>query len=51
MLGIKKLYQLKIIQKSLVHFAPFIELGFLVAFLFGEKLLEIWINFNNSLYL
>jgi len=40
----------KIINKSLVHFAPFIQIGFLVAFLFGVKLLEIWINFNNSLY-
>ena len=26
----------KIIKKSLVHFAPFIQSGFLVAFLFGE---------------
>ena len=26
----------KIIKKSLVHFAPFIQTGFLVAFLFGE---------------
>lgn len=26
----------KIIKKSLVHFAPFIQVGFLVAFLFGD---------------
>jgi len=26
----------KIIKKSLVHFAPFIQVGFLIAFLFGE---------------
>ena len=28
----------KIIKKSLVHFAPFIQFGFLVAFLFGDIL-------------
>lgn len=26
----------KIIKKSLVHFAPFIQVGFLIAFLFGD---------------
>ena len=31
----------KIIKKSLVHFAPFIQLGFLVAFLFGEAVEKI----------
>lgn len=41
----------KIIKKSLVHFAPFIQMGFLVAFLFGDKLLEIWNNFNSNLLL
>ena len=28
----------KIIKKSLVHFAPFIQAGFLIAFLFGDLL-------------
>lgn len=28
----------KIIKKSLVHFAPFIQVGFLIAFLFGDFL-------------
>jgi len=40
----------KVIKKSLVHFAPFIQIGFLTAFLFGEKLLSLWISFNNNLY-
>lgn len=39
----------KIIKKSLIHFAPFIQFGLLFAIFFGEKLLEIWINFNSSL--
>jgi prepilin signal peptidase PulO-like enzyme (type II secretory pathway) len=39
----------KIIKKTLIHFAPFIQIGFLTACLFGEKLLEIWVTFNNNL--
>jgi len=31
----------KIINKSLVHFAPFIQVGFLVAFLFGDFIWKI----------
>lgn len=31
----------KIIKKSLVHFAPFIQMGFLIAFLFGEVIEKI----------
>ena len=30
----------KIINKSLVHFAPFIQVGFLVAFLFGSFIMD-----------
>lgn len=31
----------KIINKSMVHFAPFIQSGLLIAFLFGERLMEL----------
>jgi len=30
----------KVIKKSLIHFAPFIQIGFLVAFLFGNFIMD-----------
>ena len=32
----------KVINKTMVHFAPFIQIGLLIAFLFGEKIMSLF---------